>query len=77
MCCRSAEITEMAYESTGFGGLKKGGGGCFSKDKVDRYGTICFSSKDFISFFSKRLVSPLLNSNRPTLFNYRPTVVGR
>ena len=68
MCCRSAEITEMAYESTGFGGLKKGGGGWLYQKigYVDRCGTIGFSSKDSLPFFSKRLVFLLLTSNRPT-----------
>ncbi|EDO55167.1 hypothetical protein BACUNI_01256 [Bacteroides uniformis ATCC 8492] len=36
----------------------------FSKD-VDRYGTVCFL-EGFYFFLFERLVSPLLNSNRPT-----------
>jgi len=37
----------------------------FSRD-VDRYGTICFLEGFYFLLFES-LVSPLLNSNRPTL----------
>ena len=64
MCCRSAEITEMAYESL-VSGIEKGRTVYQKIGYVDRCGTIGFL-QGFSSFLFKRLVFLLLIINRPT-----------